>query len=136
MAVKLLQTRLRPISAMDADHLAQVLRDLDHDRYPVRDKATNELAKLGELAEPFLRQTLEARPSLEVKRRVEILLGKLQASTLAPDQLRTLRGFEILERIGGREAQDLFEAHARQGGDGRLGREAQACLDRLTRRDR
>jgi WD40 repeat protein len=136
VAFQLLQARLRPISAMDADRLAKVLCDLDHERFPVREKATTELAKLGEMAEPFLRQTLDARPSLEVKRRVEILLSKLETSTLAPDQLRVLRGFEILERLGGAEAQGLFEAHARQGSAGRLGQEAQACLRRLAERQR
>jgi WD40 repeat protein len=133
-ALPLLQKRLRPISAMDADRLARVLNDLDSQRYPVRDKANNELAKLGELAEPFLRQTLQAPPSLEVKRRVQILLTKLETSTLAPEQLRALRGFEILERLGGTEAREVFEAHARLGGEARLGREAQACLRRLEER--
>jgi WD40 repeat protein len=136
IAFKLLQTRLRPISAMDADRLAKVLNDLDHARFPVREKATCELARLGEMAEPFLRQTLDGRPSLEVRRRVEILLSKLETSTLAPDQLRVLRGFEILERLGGADAQGLFEAHARQGPAGRLGQEAQACLRRLAERQR
>src|SRR5206468_186596 len=106
-----------------------------HERFPVREKASNELAKLGELAEPFLRRTLEARPSLEVERRVQILLTRLETSTLAPDQLRALRGFEVLERIGSAEAAAMFEAHARQGTAGRLGREAQASLQRLTNRE-
>ena len=77
-AVQLLGQRLRPISAMDAQRLAKVFNDLDHDRFPVREKATNELAKLGELAEPFLRQTLEAPRSLEVQRRVQVLLTRLE----------------------------------------------------------
>jgi WD40 repeat protein len=136
MALQLLQTRLRPISALDAERLAKALNDLDHERFPVRDKATNDLAKLGEMAEPFLRRTLAGQPSLEVRRRVEILLSRLETSTLAPDQLRVLRGFEILERLGGAEAQSLFEAHVRQGPSGRLGQEAQACLRRLAERQR
>jgi hypothetical protein len=131
-ALGLLQSKLRPISAMDTDRLARIISELDHERFPLREKASNDLARLGELAEPFLRETLHARPSLEVKRRVEILLSKLETSTLGPDQLRALRGFEILERIGGVEAQGLFEAHLRQGPTGRLAQEAQACLRRLT----
>jgi WD40 repeat protein len=133
-ALKLLQQRLRPFAGMDNERLAKVLNDLDHDRFQVREKATHELAKLGELAEPFLRQTLQRPPSLEVERRVQLLLGKLETSTLAPDQLRVLRGFEVLERVGGNEARDLFETHARQAPAGRLGREAQASLERLTKR--
>ena len=68
-----------------------------------------------------------------LQRRVQMLLTKLEKSQLAPDQLRALRGFEILERIGGNDATGLFEAHARQP-IGRMGREAQACLERLSAR--
>ena len=133
-AVKLLDERLRPLDAMDTERLAKAVTDLDHDRFQVREKATNELARLGELAEPLLRQTLERQPSLEVRQRVQLLLNKLETATLAPDQLRTLRAYEVLERIGGNEARRLFEAHARQLADSPLGREAQGCLDRLARR--
>jgi WD40 repeat protein len=135
-AVKLFNQRLRPFGAMDADRLAKALVDLDNDRFQVREKATNELARLGELAEPFLRQTLDRQPSLEVRRRVQLLLTKLETATLAPDQLRTLRAFEVLERIGGGDARAVFQAHARQQPAGPLGREAQACLDRLMGRER
>src|SRR5262249_54462853 len=93
-AVELLSQRLRPNSGLDAERLGKVVSDLDNERFPVRERAHNELAKLGELAEPFLRQSLQAPPSLEVKRRVQILLTRLETSTLAPDQLRALRGFE------------------------------------------
>jgi hypothetical protein len=45
--------------------------------------------------------------------------------------LRALRAYEVLERIGGSEALQVFENQARQLPSGRLGREAQACLNRL-----
>jgi len=132
--IKLLSQRLRPLPALDSERLAKAVSDLDHDRFQVREKATNELARLGDLAEPLLRQTLQGQTSLEVRQRVQLLLNRLETSTLAPDQLRTLRAFEVLERIGGSEARQLFEAHARQLPAGPLSREAQACLDRLTAR--
>jgi WD40 repeat protein len=133
-AVRFLNQRLRPFGVMDADRIARALNDLDDEQFKKREKATTDLAKLGELAEPFLRQTLERDPSVEVRQRVQLLLSKLDTATLAQDQLRTLRGFEVLERIGGSEARGVFETHAQQLGASRLGREAQACLDRINQR--
>src|SRR5262249_37204957 len=53
---------------------AQLIADLDHDRFAVRQKATQQLLRLGKGAEPALRDLLKKRPSLEVTRRVEELL--------------------------------------------------------------
>jgi WD40 repeat protein len=133
--VQLLRQRLAFQAAMDAERLAKTLADLDHDRYQVREKATNELARLGDLAEPFLRQVLDRQPSPEVRQRVRILLTKLENSTPAPDHLRALRALEVLERIGGAEARGLIEAHAGERAETPLSREAQACLDRLRARN-
>ena len=133
-AVEMLEQHLRRFTSADADQMAKALADLNHDRFQVREKASNDLARLGELAEPFLRKTLQRPPSLEVRHRVELLLDRLETSRLAPDQLRALRAYEVLERIGGSQARQLFETHASQLSAGRLGREAQASLDRLTRK--
>jgi WD40 repeat protein len=132
-ATALLEKKMQAITAMDEERLAKVLADLDHERFPVRERASSDLARLGELAEPFLRQTLQRDPSLEVRRRVELLLAKLDKAKLSPEQVRTLRAFEVLEAIGDAECRQLFEAHLRQGAVGRLGREAQASLRRLER---
>jgi hypothetical protein len=119
---------------MDAEMVAKTVSDLDHDRFQVREKASHELARLGEAAEPALRQALERQPSLEVRQRIQILLNKLETSTLAQDQLRALRAFEVLERIGGSVAVELLDTHARQLPAGSLSREAQACLERMRER--
>jgi hypothetical protein len=111
-----------------------MLRDLNHPRYQVRDRATSELARLGELAEPLLRRGLYGQPPLEVRRRVQMLLERLEAGTPSAMDLRTLRAFEVLERIGDAEARAVFEAHAREAPAARLGQEAQASLERLMRR--
>ena len=115
--MKLFTQRLRPFGAMDADHLAKALIDLDNDRFQVREKASNELARLGELAEPFLRQTLDRQPSLEVRRRVQLLLSKLETATLAPDQLRTMRAVRSVgthRRRGGARYSRLTPASSRR----------------------
>ncbi len=57
---------------------AKLIADLDDSNYPVRDKATRELAKLRDLAIPALRKALEKPVSLEVRVRIEQLLEKRQ----------------------------------------------------------
>jgi WD40 repeat protein len=133
-AVAFLKARLRPVATLSAEQQAEMLRDLNHPRYQVRDRATNELARLGELAEPLLRRGLHGQPPLEVRRRVQMLLERLAAGTPSAMDLRTLRAFEVLERIGDAEARAVFEAHAREAPAARLGQEAQASLERLMRR--
>ena len=43
---------------------------LDDENFRVRDRATSELGRLGDAAEPFLRQAVADRPSVEVAQRV------------------------------------------------------------------
>jgi WD40 repeat protein len=131
LALKMIKQRLHSFSTMDASRMAQALDDLDHDRFPVREKATHDLAQLGELAEPFLRDRLENRPSAEVRRRVQLLLSRLDNTSIPPEHLRALRALEVLERIGGEQAHDVFAELAGQTPAGRVQREAQASLERL-----
>ena len=66
--------------------IPRLLADLDDDEFTVREKASTELAKLGELALPALQKALAAEPSPEVRFRVEALLDKLvhaDAGTIA-----------------------------------------------------
>jgi len=53
------------------------IADLDGEAFPTRDKATQELAKLGGDAKPFLRAALQGQTTLEKRRRIETLLGRL-----------------------------------------------------------
>jgi WD40 repeat protein len=136
-ALPFLKERLRPAPVVSAERLKQMLQDLDSARYQVRHRATTELERLGELAEPLLRrQQREPDASLEVQRRVQQLLSRLDTATLSHTNLRVLRAFEVLERLGTPEARALFEAHARASAGARLGEEARASLERLGRRER
>ena len=54
--------------------VAPLIADLDHDDFAVREKATRELERLGDVAGPALRKALEGEVSAEVRRRVERLL--------------------------------------------------------------
>lgn len=134
-AVPFLTGRLRPLPVLSPERQAEIVRDLDHSRYRVRDRATSELARLGELAEPLLRRKLIEAPSLEVRQRVRMLLDRLDTATLSAANLQALRAFEVLERIGTAAVRPVFEAHAREAPAARLGLEARASLERLARRE-
>src|SRR5207248_6365242 len=129
-AVALFAKRVHPESARGRT-VEQMIADLNSPRYPVRQKATAELARLGERARPALVQALAGQPTLETKRRIEGLLEKLGKSQPHPDELRALRALEVLERIATPEARRLVETLARGSGDGLLTIEARATLARL-----
>ena len=117
--------------------IEQGIADLDDDRFAVREKATGELKKLGDWAEPALRQTLASRPSPEVRRRVDRLLEKLQNRPeliTSPEWLRALRVLEVLERINTPAAHQAFEVLAKGPAQAWLTQEAQAARERLAKR--
>src|SRR5262249_60485617 len=99
-AIPFLQKHVQPIAPADVK-LARLLADLDSDKFVVRERATNDLEKLDVDAEAGLRTTLKSPRSLEMNRRVEGLLKKLDT---APDALRKLRAIEVLEQNGTAEA--------------------------------
>src|SRR5262249_3607399 len=55
-----------------------LIAELDSDSFETRQKAEQELGKLGAAAKPFLREALKANPALEPRRRLEQLLRKLR----------------------------------------------------------
>ncbi len=129
-AVAFLKEQLRSVPPVKTARLAQLIADLDSDTFAVRRRATNDLQELGELAETALREALEAQPSPEARQRVERLLERLDAATLKPEQLRTLRAVEVLERAGTAEAHQLLESLARGAAGSRLTEEAKLVLQR------
>ena len=128
-SVPFLQERLRSLATPDAQRVARLLADLDSDAFAVREKASQELEKLGEQAEPILRKALAGGLSPEVQRRVEAILAKLAAPT--PEKQRTLRAVMVLEQIGSPEAKDLLETLSKGAEGALLTEEAKAALKRM-----
>jgi dipeptidyl aminopeptidase/acylaminoacyl peptidase len=124
-----LKEQLHPVAPADANLVARLLADLDGDQFAVRDKAMQDLERLGDRAATGLRKALDAKPTLEVKRRIEQLLEKQNGV----GNIRMVRALEILERIGTTEARKLCEALADGVPDAPLTREARAMLKRLSR---
>jgi len=134
-AVPFLRERLKPaqvLTAADRARLAGLLADLDSGTFAVREKAAAELEQRGDTVEPLLRQALAGKPSLEVRRRLEKLLGNLAPES--PNRLRMLRAVEVLEHAGGADARRLLEELAGGAPGAWLTREGKASLERLARR--
>jgi hypothetical protein len=132
-SVPFLAARLRPVTSAPNDRLTRLISDLDSDQFKVRAGASRELEKLDERAELALRKALAAKPSQEVRQRLEVLLDKIQGRTLSSQELQTLRAIEVLEQIGTTEAREVLERMARGVREARLTQEAKASLKRLAR---
>jgi RNA polymerase sigma factor (sigma-70 family) len=129
--VALLEARLRAVPPPDDQRLARLISELTSERFAVRQNAASEIVKLGELAEPALRQALAGKPPLELGRRIEQSLERIQAAqVLSAEQLRAVRAIEALEHIGNDAARRLLKKLAGGAAGARVTREAQASLQR------
>jgi hypothetical protein len=132
--VPFLREHVRPAAAIDTRRVMKLLADLDSDRFPVRQRATDELGKMGPGIVPLLRKALDRRVSREVSRRLNQLLEKLQGPGLLAEQEREFRAVEVLEHIGTAEARQVLEALAKGEPDAERTKQAKASLERLRRR--
>jgi dipeptidyl aminopeptidase/acylaminoacyl peptidase len=133
-AALILTERLRPVAGPTDKQIDAWIADLDSDRFVFRQRASEELAKLGRSIEFALRSKLAEKPPLEVLQRIEQLLLKIENQQLPPESVRVLRAIEVLEHIGGTDAKQLLEKLV-TGGDGALAtHEAKASLARLNKR--
>src|SRR5262249_12700319 len=66
-ALALLRERLRAAPAIDPKRIQTLIADLDHKEFARREKASEELKKLGAAAEAALRAVLKQPPSTEVR---------------------------------------------------------------------
>jgi hypothetical protein len=130
-AVPLAQEHLRPMPALDPQRIPQLLKDLDSDQYPVRKQAAEELEKLGDVAREPVRKALGEKPSLDVSKRLEEILLRIETQGLTQEQLRDLRILEMLEHTGTPAARDVLKRLAGGSPGARLTVEAKAALARL-----
>jgi WD40 repeat protein len=133
-SVPFLRGKLRAVPPLDPKEVSRLLADLDSPRFVERDRAARRLEELAELAEPHMRQALEARPPLEVRRRLERLVRRLEEApgpAGSPDGLRILRAIEVLEHAGTPEARRLLREVAGGAAGAWQTREARAALARL-----
>jgi hypothetical protein len=129
-AVPYVGGKLQAIPPEVSPQVARLVADLNSARFRVRHAATRELEKLGEAAEPALRQGLSAKVALEGRQRLERILHKLDSS---PERLRLLRALEVLEHIATREAHQVIRKLAQGAPQAWRTRQAKAILARLPR---
>jgi hypothetical protein len=132
-AVPLLREHLKPVSAAESRRIARLIADLDDDRFTVREAATAELERLGNIAADALRLAVVATSSPEVRRRGKEVLESLGGKT-SPERLRTIRALEVLEQIGEGDSRALLRVLSEGAPDAWLTEEAKAALERLAHR--
>jgi hypothetical protein len=131
-----MKEHLKPAAAparptADPVRIVRLIADLDDDDFEVRQKASEELRQLGELAGPAMRAALDKTASAEVRRRLEKLLERLEGAPVPAEELLAVRGVEVLERVGSPEAKELLRGLAKGYESARLTREARSALERL-----
>jgi hypothetical protein len=135
-AASILAEHVKPVPAPDANQLRKWIADLDNDRFEAREKASEALGLLRELARPALEEARNSK-SPEVRRRVEELLSRLKPdANLSDEDLRRLRAIEILENTNTPEARHLLRALSRGAEGAWLTREANKALESLETRRR
>jgi len=133
-ALPLLAAKVAPVTRPTDAWLAALIAALDDDAFAERERATADLATLGPLAEPALREALARTKSAEVKLRLDGLLDRLAGAELTTDQVVGLRAVEIAEWTGTPEAVSLLKRWASGVAAAPLTVAARAALDRLVRR--
>src|SRR5262249_17167643 len=133
-ALPLLQESLRPAASVPAKHLARLIEELDGDKSERRERAARELERLREAAQPALQKVLTGKPGLEMRRRVEVILTKIEGALRDPEQMRGPRAIERLEHMAVPAARELLQKLAGGAPEALLTREAKAALGRMPRR--
>lgn len=126
--VDFLRKILRPEEPLDAKKIAGLLAALDSGDFKKREAATQELERLP-LARPALEAALAKGTSLELRRRIELILDANQPSHDA----RAMRGVRLLEQIASPEARAHLQSLADGAAGSMLTQEAQAAIGRLQR---
>jgi WD40 repeat protein len=138
-ALPLFREQLEPVTPESVKKLKALARDLDSDRFQVRQKAAEALREavaLGRITpeeiETIVKGAVPGGGSLEFQRRAEQLLAGLKDVDLLPERLRRTRAVEVLEKNGSSEACKLLEALAKGAPEAWLTREARMARERLT----
>lgn len=113
----------------EAKRVGQLLADLDSDQFPVRSKAQDQLAQLRVSAEAQLHIVLARKATLELRKRVEMLLAAIES-----ERVHTRRAIETLERINTLPAPEWLRTLAGGPAGAWLTQEAKGSLGRLNLR--
>jgi WD40 repeat protein len=127
-------TKEKKLYLLDPERVKKLFRDLDSGHYPTRTAAMTELSGYGRWMEGRYEAAMANPPSVEYKRRVEILKEKLNATnspSLAQERLRMRRIMLMCEQAGGADAVAALKQIAERGPEEEIREEAQASLERM-----
>jgi hypothetical protein len=127
-AVTFLRTRVCPVPPVPQTRLRQLVEALDSARFQERQRASRELAGLGEAAVPHLLVVLKTAPSAEVRRRIGQLVARHEGTPLPASALRALRAVEILKKADSPGATGFLRELAAGAPGARLTEEARQAL--------
>lgn len=133
--VDFLKQQLRPakVAAIEEKQIAEWVANLDSENFDKRDSAYRSLEKIGAIAEAALSKARQGNASLEMRRRIDDLLDKIERGNLTVEDLQATRAVEVLERIGTPAARQLLATLAGGAPSAILSREARQALARLKR---
>jgi WD40 repeat protein len=134
-SIRFLRGHLRPMPVADRGRVERLIIELDSDDFSKREKACQELEKLGYSARAFCEKALTHTTSAEVRRRLKAILerqgeGRWESES---ERLRCSRALEVLELIGDDEARQLLRSLAGGAVGAGLTVEARVSLERLDR---
>ncbi|HEV3144086.1 MAG TPA: WD40 repeat domain-containing protein [Gemmataceae bacterium] len=120
----------KPPLPLNVKQIEQWLGELDHPRFAVRQRATGELAKLGDDIQSMLETALKNNPSPEPRRRLQELLERTGERYLTSEKLRLMRAVELLDRLDSPQARDVLQHLAKGPAHSPITREARWSLVR------
>ena len=129
-AARLIGDRVAPAPPVDADQIARLIMDLDNPNFTTRQGASAAVEKL-ETAESALRQALADNPPLEARRRLELVLERVEQAPLTAAQLRSHRAITALQWIDSPVARQVLEKLAGGAPEARQTQESRAALKHL-----
>jgi WD40 repeat protein len=133
-ALPVLAEGLRPVRPEDCEPVRKLLKGLDSKSFPARERAQRQLARLNADWEFLFQEVLLSKPTLEVRRRLEPLMGTPAMSQWSPEMVQQLRAVQALELIGNEQARRVLEKVAAGVPQARVTQEARAALKRLKAR--
>jgi WD40 repeat protein len=109
--------------------LPRLLAELDADEFVTREAATERLIRLGGLARAALDRLLASNPNLEVYRRAQRILMRVQDTV--DEERSARRALAVLESLGSAEARNVLRNLSETKGESPLIRDARMALERL-----
>lgn len=132
--VPILKQKMNKLLPVDRQRIAVLLTELSHDQVTRRDKAEQDLMKVGALCEPMVKAALQKATTMELRRRLEKLAKKAEGQDASPDTLLALRLLEALELANTSEARLVMESLTKEVPPTRITEDAKAALARMKRR--